>query len=68
MNSVIVASSIYGSGAGVQQNTGQVILSLSAGDLVTLRNHTSAAVVNLPTVGGGTAANVNASVLIQQLS
>ena len=40
----------------------------NAGDLVTLRNHTSSAVVNLPTIGGGTAANVNASVLMQQLS
>jgi hypothetical protein len=57
----------FGSGAGTQQSTGQVILSLFAGDVLTLRNHSSAAAVTLQTLAGGTQTNVNASLLIQQL-
>ena len=58
---------VYGSGAGTQQNTGHGILTLAAGDAVTLRNHSSAAAVTLQTLAGGTQANVNASILIQKL-
>ena len=58
---------IYGSGAGTQQNTGQTILALGAGDVLTVRNHSSAAAVTLQTLAGGTQANVNASVLIEKL-
>jgi hypothetical protein len=69
INGVAVAGSIYGSGAGTQQNTGQAILSLQAHDVLTLVNHTSAAAVTLAaaTPIGGTAPAVNASILIQQL-
>ncbi len=60
---------IYGSGAGTQQNTGQAILSLSAGDQITIVNHYSSAggIALAPTIGG-TQTTVNASVLIIQLA
>ena len=70
INGVAVVETVYGSGAGTQQNTGQAILTLQANDVLTLRNHTSAAAVTLaagPPIGG-TAAAVNASVLIQKLN
>jgi BclA C-terminal domain/Collagen triple helix repeat (20 copies) len=67
VNGVPVPQETYGSGAGVQQNNGQAILVLGAGDVIRLRNHSSAAAVGLPTVAGGTQANVNASLLIEQL-
>jgi hypothetical protein len=69
VNGVVVAGTIYGSGAGTQQNNGQAILSLQANDVLTLVNHTSAAAVGLAasTPIGGTAPSVNASILIQQL-
>ena len=69
INGVVVPGTVYGSGAGTQQNTGQAILAVAAGDVLTLRNHTSAAAVTLaagPPIGG-TAAAVNASILIQKL-
>jgi len=67
-NGVAVAGTIYGSSAGTQQDNGQVIVHLTAGDVLTLRNHTSAAAVILETDAGGTQTNVNASVLIEQLA
>jgi hypothetical protein len=59
---------VYGSGAGTQQDNGQVILTLSAGDVLTLVNHSSAAAVTLQTLAGGTQTNVNASLLIEKLA
>jgi hypothetical protein len=66
-NGSAVAGTTYGSGAGTQQNNGQVIVSLAAGDVLTLVNHSSAAAVTLASSVGGTQANVNASVSIEQL-
>jgi hypothetical protein len=70
LNGVPVAGSDYGSGAGTQQNNGQVIVAIGASDVLTLRNHTSAAAVTLAasTPIGGTGPAVNASVLIQKLN
>jgi len=68
VNGALAAGSIHGSGAGTQQNNGHVFLVLSAGDVVTLRNHSSAAAVTLATPIGGTQANANASVAIEKLS
>ncbi|WP_404519306.1 MULTISPECIES: collagen-like protein [unclassified Paenibacillus] len=68
INGTLAAGTIYGSGAGTQQNTGQAILALASGDVLTLRNHSSAAAVTLQTLAGGTQANVNASVVIKKLS
>jgi hypothetical protein len=67
LNGSPVAGSIYGSGAGTQQNTGQVIVTVAAGDVLTVRNHTSSAAVTLQTLSGGTQTNANASVAIEKL-
>jgi hypothetical protein len=68
VNGAAVAEAIYGSGAGTQQNTGQAIITLSAGDVLTLVNHSSAAAVTLQDLAGGTQTNVNASISILKLS
>jgi hypothetical protein len=66
-NGEAVAGSTYGSGAGTQPNPGMVIITVSAGDLITLRNHSSPAAVVLQTLAGGTQVNANASVTILRL-
>jgi transposase len=68
VNGLPVAGTIYGSGAGTQQNNGQAIVAFAAADVLTLRNHSSAAAVGLATVIGGTQANVNASIVIKKLN
>jgi len=68
LNGVLVPGTIYGSGAGTQQNTGQAIFLVAAGDVLTVRNHTSSAAVGLQPLAGGTQANVNASVTIEKLA
>ena len=60
-NASPVAGTTDGSGAGTQQDGGQVVVSLAAGDLLTLVNHSSSAAVGLASDIGGTQANVNAS-------
>jgi hypothetical protein len=67
VNGVLVPGTVYGSGAGTQQNTGQVIINITAGGVLTVRNHSSAAAVGLASVIGGTQANTNASVAIEKL-
>jgi hypothetical protein len=67
-NGVAVAGAIYGSGAGTQPNPGMVIITANAGDVLTLRNHTSAAAVTLQTLAGGTESNADASIMIQKIS
>ncbi|MBO1911647.1 hypothetical protein J4G37_43510, partial [Microvirga sp. 3-52] len=64
----VVPGTVYGAGAGTQQNNGQAIFTIAAGDTLTLRNHSSAAAVGLASVIGGTQANVNASVVIKKLN
>ncbi len=68
LNGASVAGTVYGSGAGTQQDTGQAIITIAAGDVLTLRNHSSAAAVGLQTLAGGTQGNVNASILVQKLN
>ena len=63
-----VPVTVYGSGAGTQQNTGMGILVLGAGDVITLVNHSSAAAVTLQTLAGGTQTNVNAAIEIERLA
>jgi hypothetical protein len=63
----LVLGSDYGSGAGTQQNTGQAIVTVAGGAVLTLRNHTSAAAVDLPVRIAGTQDTANASVLIVKL-
>ena len=67
-NGAPVSGSVYGSGAGTQGNTGMVIITAAAGDILTVRNHSSASAVTLQTLAGGTQINSNASILIQRLS
>ncbi|MDD2376295.1 MAG: hypothetical protein PHD15_02480 [Clostridia bacterium] len=64
----LVADSIYGSGAGTQIYSGMVIITAAASDILTVRNHSSAAAVTLQTLTGGTQINTNASILIQKIS
>jgi len=68
VNGNLVPGTIYGSGAGTQQNTGQVIATFGAGDVLTIKNHTSAAAVGLQSLAGGTQQNANASVAIEKLN
>jgi hypothetical protein len=68
VNGALATGSIYGSGAGTQETTGQVILVLGAGDVITIRNHSSAAAVTLQTLAGGTQTNTNSSVSIEKLA
>lgn len=68
LNGSPVPGTTYGTGAGTQANPGQAIITLTAGDSLTLRNHTSAAAVTLQTLAGGTQINVNASIVIKMLS
>ena len=67
LNGSVLSGSIFGSGAGTQQNNGELIFSATAGDVVSLRNHSSAAAVTLASNVGGTQANVNASLIFQKL-
>ena len=60
-NGVAIPGTIFGSGAGTQNTFGQAIVALVPGDVITLRNHSSAAAVTLQTLAGGTQINVNAS-------
>jgi hypothetical protein len=68
LNESAIAGALYGSGAGTQITSGQVIVSAAAGDVITVRNHSSAAAVTLQSLAGGTLANVNASITLQKLS
>ncbi|MBF0407128.1 MAG: hypothetical protein HQM10_07235 [Candidatus Riflebacteria bacterium] len=68
INGAPVAGAIYGSGAGTQPNSGQVLITAAGGDVFTLRNHSSTAAVTLQTLAGGTEINANASILIEKLS
>jgi len=67
-NGAPVEGSVYGSGAGTQGNNGMVIIRAAAGDILTVRNHSSASAITLQTLAGGTQINSNASILIQKLS
>lgn len=68
VNGVPIAGGIYGSGAGTQQNGGQALIALAAGDVVSLRNFTSFAAVMLQSMAGGIELNVNASIIIRKLN
>jgi hypothetical protein len=67
VNGVVVPGSTFGN-PNASQNSGQAIVALNAGDVVTLRNHTSAGALSLLATSGGTATNENASLLIEQLA
>ena len=64
----LLDGSIYGSGAGTQQNNGQIIVELRAEDIVTLVNVTGATAIGLASKIGGDQVNVNASITILKLN
>lgn len=69
INGASEPSSIYGSGfSGTQPSNGRTILSLMAGTVLTLVNSGSNQAIPLMTQVGGTLANVNAAVLIEQIA
>jgi hypothetical protein len=68
VNGTLVPGTVYGSGAGTQQNTGQAIFVVPAGAVLTVRNHTSSAAVGLATPIGGTQPSSNASLVIEKLA
>lgn len=64
VNNVAVPGTTFGSGAGTQQNTGFGLLTLAAGDVVTLVNSVSASAITLAAstpIGGTNVDNSNAS-------
>jgi BclA C-terminal domain/Collagen triple helix repeat (20 copies) len=63
-----IDGSIYGSEAGAQPNTGQAIITVPGGALLSLRNYSSDSGVSLPPSPGGTQPNTNASITIEKLS
>lgn len=66
-NGIAAAGSRYGSGVGSAQNTGSVIVSVTAGDVIQLTNSGSSAGLNLPANIGGSQSASNASVVIMKL-
>jgi hypothetical protein len=68
INGTLVPGTVYGSGAGTQQDTGQAIFVAPAGAVLTVRNHTSSAAVGLATPIGGTQPSSNASLVIEKLA
>ena len=62
-----VASTLYGSGSVLQQNTGSAIFTATAGQVLTLVN-VSALAVTLDPLAGGLNANVNASVTLLKIA
>jgi hypothetical protein len=71
LDAAVIPGTIKGSGAGTQQNTGSVIITTTLpNQILTLRNHTSAAAIT-PQVGppaGGTAESTVSAVRIRRLA
>jgi len=68
VNGKILEQSVYGSGAGTQQNNGQVIVELGEKDSITLVNVSGDKAVGLASKIGGDKVNVNASITILKLN
>ena len=64
----MLEQSVYGSGAGTQQNNGQVIVELGEKDSITLVNVSGDKAVGLASKIGGDKVNVNASITILKLN
>jgi hypothetical protein len=67
VNGAVAPGTTFGNPT-ANQNSGQAILVLGAGDVLTLRNHTSAGAITLLASTGGSATNENASIVIEQLA
>jgi Collagen triple helix repeat (20 copies) len=68
LDSVPVAGSMYGSDDTAEQNTGQIIMTVAAGQVITLRNQNATTGIVLDNTAGGLAINVDASMLIERLA
>ncbi len=66
-NGAPLAGATFGSSAGTDTTVGDTMVQLDAGDVLTLRNHSSSTAVTLQTLAGGTQINVNASLTVQRL-
>jgi hypothetical protein len=68
-NGSVVPGGIYGSGSGNEDDFGQVIVTLTAGDVLNIVNHTSkTSSVSLSNVAGGSQNNVDASIVIEKIA
>jgi hypothetical protein len=67
-NNALVPGAIYASAVVYAPNIGMVIITAAAGDVLTVKNHTSPSTVTLEATTAGTAANANASILIEKLT
>lgn len=68
LNGAVVTSTIYGQATGTSVTTAFAIIEATAGSLLTLRNHLSAAALTLVTPSGGTAGNNTNSLMIRRLA
>lgn len=68
LNGAVVLSTIYGQATGTSVTTGVAIIDVAAGDVLTLRNHLSAAALTLVTPSGGTANNTTNSITILKIA
>ena len=68
VNGRVLEQSVYGSGAGTQQNDGQIIVELNERDSITLVNVSGDKAVTLASKIGGDKLNVNASITILKLN
>lgn len=67
INGAKAAGSVYGSGAGTQQNNGQTLLLLSDGDVVSLRTDNCPAALTLQLAGTTDTAMIVASILLEKI-
>ena len=63
-NGLLVPGSIYGTDVATSSNSGIVMINANAGDILTLRNHTSTGPIILDNSAGGTQTNVSASITL----
>jgi hypothetical protein len=68
INGVGTLGGTYGADDGAEQTSGQTILTVSAGNVLTIRNHTSLGAVVLANHAGGSNTSVDASILIERLA
>jgi hypothetical protein len=68
LNGVSVVGAIFGTDDNSQQNGGQAIVSVGAGQQMTIRNQSTTAAIPLDNTAGGAAINVDASILIERLA
>jgi hypothetical protein len=66
-NGRLVPGSLYGAGSGDEQNTGTVIFSAAAGDVLTLRSFEVSSSIDLAPFAGGSLENSDATLAIHKI-